>query len=368
MTTRNNTSKNKPSNYAVVDLFCGVGGLSHGFFLEKFNIIAGIDNDKSCEYAFVSNNGGKYMCEDIFSSDPKKIKELFPKGSTKILVGCAPCQPFSRYNSFVKEDNAEDQKWALLLEFGKIIETVQPDIISMENVPQLARYNKKGVYSKFIKILEKHNYFISDTQQVVYCPDYGVPQNRKRLVLLASKLGPISLIPPIFNTTNYPNVKEAIGKLPAINAGEVDKNDSLHRSQNLSELNLNRIKISKPGGSWRDWPKELHLDCHKKLEGRTFGDVYGRMKWSEPSPTLTTHCAAISNGRFGHPEQNRAISLREASILQSFPENYKFIDPKSKKISSTNIQRHIGNAVPVKLGQAIAKSIKAHIEEHTSKK
>ncbi|HEY8781002.1 MAG TPA: DNA cytosine methyltransferase [Mucilaginibacter sp.] len=364
MTGKDN-STNRLGNYAVVDLFCGVGGLSHGFFLEKFNVIAGIDNDATCEYAFVSNNGGSYICEDIFNSDPKKIKDLFPPGSTKILVGCAPCQPFSRYNSFVKEEDSDDRKWALLLEFGKIIEAVQPDIISMENVPQLAKYNKKGVYSKFIQILEKNNYFISDTQQIVYCPDYGVPQNRKRLVLLASKLGPISLIPPVYNPETYPTVKEAIGDLPPIIAGETHTADPLHRAQNLSELNFKRIQAAEQGGSWRDWPEDLHLECHKKLEGRTFGDVYGRMKWTEPSPTLTTHCIAISNGRFGHPDQDRGISLREAAILQSFPKDYKFINPKSPKVSSTNIQRHIGNAVPVKLGQAIAQSIKIHLDEYS---
>jgi len=363
MTTEKNL-ENKTKNYAVVDLFCGVGGLSHGFFLEGFNVIAGIDNDETCEYAFVSNNGGRYICEDIFKSEPSKIKNLFPEKSTKILVGCAPCQPFSRYNSFVKNvEESEDRKWALLLEFGKIIEAVQPDIISMENVPQLAKYNKKGVYSKFIKILEDNNYFVSNTEQIVFCPDYGVPQNRKRLVLLASKLGPINLIPPIYTPEKYPTVKDAIGDLAPISAGEIDKNDSLHRSQGLSELNKKRIRAALPGGSWRDWPNELHLDCHKKLKGRTFGDVYGRMRWTEPSPTLTTHCAAISNGRFGHPEQDRGISLREAAILQSFPKDYKFFNPKSKSFSSTNIQRHIGNAVPVKLGQAIAKSIKAHLNE-----
>lgn len=360
-----NTSKDLMTNYAVVDLFCGVGGLSHGFFLENFNIIAGIDNDKTCEYAFVANNGGKYITEDIFQTNPQTIKELYPLGSVKILVGCAPCQPFSRYNSFVKDDVMnDDRKWALLLEFGKIIEEVQPDIISMENVPQLAKYNRNGVYSKFIQILERNNYFISDTKKIVNCPDYGVPQNRRRLVLLASKFGPISLMPPIYAPGNYPTVKEAIGELPSLKAGEICDVDPLHRCQKLSELNLKRIKVSVAGGTWRNWPKDLHLDCHKKLSGRTFGDVYGRMQWTEPSPTLTTHCTAISNGRFGHPEQDRAISLREAAILQSFPKKYEFFNPKGDKFSSTNIQRHIGNAVPVKLGQAIAKTIKAHLSEY----
>jgi len=238
----------------------------------------------------------------------------------------------------------------------------------MENVPQLARYNKKGVYSEFLQILQKHNYFISDTKQIVYCPDYGVPQNRKRLVLLASKFGPISLMPPIYNSRTYLTVRDAIGDLPVIKAGEVHTSDSLHRSQGLSELNIKRLKAVSPGGSWHDWPQELQLECHKRLQKKTFGDVYGRMKWTEPSPTLTTHCTAISNGRFGHPEQDRGLSLREAAILQSFPKDYKFIDPKSKRFSSTNIQRHIGIAVPVRLGQAIAKTIKEHLDLYVANK
>ena len=357
----------KQKKYAVVDLFCGVGGLSHGFVLEGFDVIAGIDSDQSCEFAFAKNNKAKFICKDVNEIDPKEIEKLFPKNAIKILVGCAPCQPFSRYTSGQKPKKVDD-KWSLLNAFAKIIETLQPDIISMENVPQLAKYNKNGVYSKFIETLKNNGYFISDTQRVVFCPEYGVPQNRKRLVLLASKLGNINLIPSIFSKDNYPTVKQAIGKLPKIKDGEICKTDSLHRSQKLSDLNKKRIRLTKEGGSWRSWPEELKLDCHKKLSGKTFGDVYGRMKWNEPSPTLTTHCIGLGNGRFGHPEQHRAISLREAALLQSFPIDYKFFDDTKDEVISKDIQRHIGNAVPVNLGKAIAKSIKLHLNEKLDKK
>ncbi len=138
----------------VVDLFCGVGGLAHGFVLEKFNVIAGVDSDESCKFAFEKNNSAKFICDDISEIDSDKIKNLFPENSIKILVGCAPCQPFSRYTSGLKPKNP-DQKWSLLSSFAEIIEAVQPDIVSMENVPQLARYDKTGVYSKFIKTLLK---------------------------------------------------------------------------------------------------------------------------------------------------------------------------------------------------------------------
>jgi len=259
--------KIKIKKYAVVDLFCGVGGLSHGFIVEGFDVVAGIDSDNSCEFAFSTNNNAKFICKDINEVSIKEIEKLFPKDSIKILVGCAPCQPFSRYTSGVKPKKI-DNKWSLLNSFAKIIEAIQPDIISMENVPQLAKYNKNGVYSKFIETLKKNNYYISDTRRIVYCPEYGVPQNRKRLVLLASKFGEINLIPAIYSKEDYPTVRSAIGKLPKIKDGEICITDSLHRAQKLSNLNKKRIRLTKEGGSWRDWPDELKLKCHKKLSGK----------------------------------------------------------------------------------------------------
>jgi len=350
---------------AVVDLFCGVGGLAHGFVLEKFNVVAGVDSDKSCEFAFEQNNKAKFICDDISEINVDTIRNLFPENSIKILVGCAPCQPFSRYTSGLKPKN-EDEKWSLLRSFAKIIEAVQPDIVSMENVPQLARYDKKGVYAEFINTLKSNDYFFSDPKKIVACAEYGVPQKRKRLVLLASKFGKIDLLPPIYDRENAPTVRQAIAKLPKIEDGEIYKKDPFHRAQKLSSLNKKRIQATKQGGSWRDWSDELKLKCHKKLSGKTFGDVYGRMEWDDQAPTLTTHCTGLGNGRFGHPEQDRAISLREAAILQSFPPKYKFSNPESEnedeKATYTQLQRHIGNAVPVELGRAIAKSVKQHLQ------
>lgn len=346
----------------VVDLFCGIGGLTHGFILENFKVVAGIDIDATCEYAYNSNNAGaKFICKDIKNVTGEEILSLFPKNSIKVLAGCAPCQSFSRYTSGGREK--KDGKWSLLNEFSRLISEVQPDIVSMENVPQLAKFDKNGVYTHFIENLRSNGYYISDTSKIAYCPEYGVPQKRKRLVIFASKMGPIALVEPTHTGKNIPSVRTAIHGLPTIADGEVYSDDLLHRAQKLSELNKKRIKATKEGGSWRDWPDNLKLSCHKNLTGSTFNDVYGRMVWDEPAPTLTTHCIGLSNGRFGHPEQDRAISLREASILQSFPADYKLADfTMNKPFVSADIQRHIGNAVPVKLGQAIAKSIKKHID------
>ena len=182
-------------------------------------------------------------------------------------------------------------------------------------------------------------------------------------MLLASKVGHIELIPPTHTGKNYVNVTNAIAHLPAINAGEQHPSDSLHRASGLSELNLARIRAAKPGGSWKDWDETLVAMCHKRKSGRGYASVYGRMAWDEPAPTITTQCYGFGNGRFGHPEQDRAISLREAALLQTFPPHYEFLEPdESEKCFTKTIGRWIGNAVPVELARAVAKSIAITLE------
>jgi len=168
---------------------------------------------------------------------------------------------------------------------------------------------------------------------------------------------------PTHTKENYVTVKDAIGHLEKIESGETSKKDFIHKASKLSEKNMKRIKQSKPGGSWnKDWDEDLKLACHTSSKGKTYVSVYGRMKWDEPSPTMTTFCTGIGNGRFGHPEQDRAISLREAAILQSFPKDYKFAD-KLENLKFSKVSKHIGNAVPPKLGEIIGLSIVKHIED-----
>lgn len=361
MKTLSEYTKKKLSRDAkVVDLFCGVGGLTHGFIKEKFDVIAGIDFDKTCAYAYEKNNKSTFIHADLTSYPPGKIKKLFPKGSLKILVGCAPCQAFSTYTQGSKKNN----KWKLLYSFGKIIEAVKPDIISMENVPNLLNYKKGKVFRDFIGVLDKQKYSIE--YQIVDAKNYGVPQRRKRLILIASRVGRISILPETHSDNNPVTVRKAIGKLPRIAHGQTHRNDPMHRARLLSPLNERRMRATPPGGSWKSWTDpSLILDCHKKDTGKSYGSVYGRMKWNDVSPTLTTQCTGYGNGRFGHPVQNRAISLREAAILQSFPRKYKFIDP-SIEFNSSTIEQHIGNAVPVRLGAVIARSIKKHLDRYRS--
>jgi DNA (cytosine-5)-methyltransferase 1 len=239
-----------------------------------------------------------------------------------------------------------------------LIEEGQPNVISMENVPQLV---ETEIFNDFVTALKSLGYFVSF--QVVFCPDYGIPQRRRRLVLLASRLGAISLISKTHNPENYITVRDTIGHLKPVRSGEFDQNDPLHRARRLNAKNLKRLAHTKEGEGWKSWPEELVLECFKKSSGRTYVSVYGRMKWDEPAPTMTTHCTGLGNGRFGHPEQDRAITLREAALFQTFPVEYQFYESLDKYNPSA-ICRQIGNAVPPKLGQTIAKSIKNHLKEY----
>jgi len=342
---------------AIVDLFCGIGGLAHGFLREGFNVVAGIDIDESCKYAFEKNNKSKFISKSVADISAEELNTLFGNSKIKILVGCAPCQPFSSY-TFKDPEKKDNDKWKLLYEFQRLILETGPDIISMENVSQLINFKKAPVFNDFIETLENEGYYTHF--EIVNCPEYGIPQNRKRLVLIASKLGSINLIPKTHNKDNFITVRDAIGDLPHIDDGEFHAKDKLHFARKLSPDNKKRIKNTPYGGSWKDWPEDLKLECHKKESGKSYSSVYGRMKWEEPSPTMTTHCIGYGNGRFGHPEQNRGISLREASILQSFPKNYIFFK-KNEVMPTVAIARQIGNAVPVRLGEIIAKSIKKHL-------
>lgn len=354
-------------DFSVIDLFCGVGGLTHGFVKEKFKVDAGIDFDETCKFAFEENNKTKFLHRDITRVSGDEIDDIYSKGKRKILVGCAPCQPFSIYNrKGVKnnEQSSKGDKWKLLYSFTSLIEDVNPDIISMENVPQLINFDEGKVFNDFVEKLKEKEYHV--TWSIVNAQDYGVPQRRKRLVLFGSKYGEIKLVDKTVKNNKYVTVRETIGNLPYVEDGDAHPSDPLHKSRKLTDLNKRRIQATKEGGNWQDWDESLLLECHKKESGKNFKTVYGRMKWDDVAPTMTTYCIGLSNGRFGHPEQDRAITLREAALIQSFPIDYQFIEPNSE-ISNNTIARQIGNAVPVALGVAIAKSIKNHIKEFESK-
>jgi len=333
----------------AVDLFCGVGGLTYGLMQAGIPVVAGVDIDESCEYAYTHNNDCQFIRKSVDDVTGKEVRALLRGADIKILVGCAPCQPFSSHQKD-KQNRAKHKDWKLLYQFGRLVEEVKPHIVSMENVPELAH---EKVFKDFVGTLKSKNYKVN--YKVVNVADYGVPQRRKRLILLASRMKKeVTLLPPTHE--HYRTVRDAIGDLPKISAGEKNQQDPLHVAPALSAKNLRRIKESKPGGTWRDWPEELKLECHKTDKGKSYGSVYGRMRWDEPSPTITTQFVGYGTGRFGHPEQNRALTLREGAILQSFPPDYQFVS-QNAPMQIRKVARHIGNAVPPRLGEIIGLSI-----------
>lgn len=337
----------------AVDLFCGVGGLTHGLSRGGVEVAAGYDLDPACKYAFEVNNKATFVEKDVGKLTASEITDRLGANAITLVAGCAPCQPFSTYS---RTGRAEGSKadWSLLAHFGRLVQDVQPDLVTMENVPALQNH---PVFTDFVQALEGY----SATYRIVQCAMIGVPQTRKRLVLIASKLG---TTPP---TLDWPDegkitVRQAIASLPAVGAGEGSDNDPLHLACRLSGVNLRRIRASRPGGTWRDWPSDLRAPCHRKATGDTFPAVYGRMDWDEPAPTITTQCFGYGNGRFGHPEQDRAITLREAAILQTFPNNYRFVK-NGERVTFARMGRLIGNAVPVRLGEKIAQTFRTHVDE-----
>ncbi|WP_115668552.1 DNA cytosine methyltransferase [Ciceribacter selenitireducens] len=336
---------------ACIDLFCGAGGLTHGLQAKGVNVVAGVDVDENCRHPFEVNNNAIFLLKDVQHLRSEELRTLFGSARFKILAGCAPCQPFSTYAQ--RYDTAGTPRWALLYHFGRLIRELEPDVVTMENVPTVAKHK---VFSDFVNALEETGYVVHT--EVVDCRAYGLPQNRRRMVLLASRFGKITIPPPSHET--YVSVRDAIGHVVPVTDGEKDPKDPLHTSSKLSPINRQRIRASKPGGSWRDWPRELVAECHKRATGKTYPGVYGRMKWDEPAPTLTTQFFGFGNGRFGHPEQDRALSLREGAILQGFPTDYSFL-PMGQKVHLKALGRMIGNAVPVTLGEVIGSAITAHL-------
>lgn len=335
----------------AVDLFCGAGGLTCGLINSGIRVRAGVDMASNCGFPYSHNNKAIFINKSVVDVNGKELAEFFSnkKNTMTMLVGCAPCQTFSNYN---RRSSEKDPRWRLITEFGRIISEIRPDFVAMENVPQLA---SKQVFFDFILALRNIGYKNIESQ-IIKCEEYGTPQYRRRLVLVASKNIPLKILSPKEFGAKLTTVRNVIGNLPKLEAGSIDKKDPLHRACNLSDINLTRIRHSVPGGSWKDWPERLIAKCHKKSSGDSYRNVYGRMEWDCPAPTITTQFIGYGNGRFGHPSQNRALSLREGALLQGFPLSYEFT-PLGESYAMGVIARMIGNAVPVKIGELIGKSI-----------
>ncbi|MDB5509770.1 MAG: DNA-cytosine methyltransferase, partial [Hyphomicrobiales bacterium] len=265
------------ANIEAVDVFCGLGGLSLGLQASGIDVRAGIDVDPACRAPFERNIGACFIERNVEELDGCSLVEHFSPGAIRVLAGCAPCQPFSGYTT---KRRKVDQRWRLLLEFQRLVNQVNPSVITLENVPRLAHLD---LWEHFVSGLRRAHYEV--VWDVLDAADFGIPQSRKRLVLLASKLGSIQLPKPVPGKLT---VRDAIGYLRPICAGEIDSHDHMHAARVLTPKNLQRIKCSQPAGTWRDWPENLKADCHRRASGHTYPSVYGRMSWDQPSPTVTT--------------------------------------------------------------------------------
>lgn len=329
----------------AIDFFCGAGGLTCGLRHAGIDVVAGYDNDVTCGDTYEMNNGGT-------SFFPRDIRDLtvedlnLSQHGTWLFAACAPCQPFSNQ----RRARVPHEDATLLAHLGRLVTEARPSYVLVENVPGIARVPGFSTFRRFLKTLSESAYHY--TYQILDAKHYGVPQTRRRLVLLASR----DVVPSLPKATHGPRgicvrtVRDAIGHFPAIEAGGSSDHPPNHTAARIMEWNLERLRNTPVnGGDRRSWPDRLILDCHRKTRGYT--DVYGRMAWERPAPTLTGKCNSISNGRYGHPEQDRAISLREAAAIQTFPDDYMFHGLNGQ------IAGQIGNAVPVAFAEALGRHI-----------
>lgn len=335
----------------VFDFFAGCGGTSAGLRDAGMEIVFGLDFDEDAGQTFRANfPDATFVLSDIREFRPAELAEMVEyhrrDGSLILFSGCAPCQPFSKQNG---RRSTQDQRHDLLDEFSKFVGSLRPDFVFCENVPGMQLFSTaEGPFYRFTKALQRWKYL--QNSWIVESRDYGVPQRRRRLVLVASQLSDRPLLGPPPPThgpkamRSYSVVRDWISDLPPLQAGEADPNDNAHHASSLSDVNLKRIRSTPPGGTRRSWPEELMLACHRGIHsGHT--DVYGRLRWDCPASAMTTRCISLSNGRFGHPDQHRAITPREASRLQTFPRDFKFVG------SHVSMACQIGNAVPVLLAK-----------------
>ena len=336
----------------AVDFFSGAGGLTCGLRNAGIQVLAGIDNDASCRTTFEKNNKGAVFFErDMTKYTPIDLEhelKIKREDDNMVFAGCAPCQFWSIIQTN-KEKSKETKN--LILDFQKFVEYFKPGFVVVENVPGISSKPKSPV-GRFIATLESIGYNVA--HDIIDMSLYGVPQKRRRFTLLASRVSNISLPKPTNKKRTVGDVLGTKNGFPKIRAGTKDKTSFLHTSAGLSEKNLKRLQMTKKSGgdrsSWQE-RKAYQVPCYIS-KGRIFYDTYGRIWWNKPSPTITTKFFSISNGRFAHPEENRALSLREGATLQTFPKNYKFIGT-----STASIARMIGNAVPPDFAKIIGKQI-----------
>jgi DNA (cytosine-5)-methyltransferase 1 len=352
----------------LIDLFCSVGSASIGFKNAGFRIAGALDTDEKACRIYGHNLGVEPLNEDIRRVSGKRILEFvgIKRGEVDLVVGCPPCQAFSSLGRTKRTNGRRNREKHLVEVFAERIIEILPIAVCLENVTGILCGGNRRYIQFFITKLTKARY--SCVEGVLESAYYGVPQFRKRIVVLAVRkefAGGLKMPPPTHFPpqevqdagTRWLTVRDAIGDLPSLLSGESHPTIANHVAPNHSKKTLEIIRhIPKNGGSRRDLPPNLWLPCHLALKCRGAENVYGRMKWDEPSPTITTRCNNPSSGRFIHPEQDRAITLREAARLQTIPDDFELHGSKS------DVGTWIGNAVPTKLAEVLGKHIRQFVQ------
>jgi DNA (cytosine-5)-methyltransferase 1 len=351
----NPTDSEKKTKLKAIDFFCSGGGMSSGMQSAGINMLAGIDVDKNCAATYKANiKGAKFIQADVFDLSEEDLLTHIPvrkDDDNLILIGCSPCQFWSLINT---DRSKSKRSKDLLGEFKRFVEYLNPGYVVVENVPGILRRKEESGLKDFIESLESRNYTVHfDIHEV---SRFGVPQHRRRFTLIANRISG-DIVKPIAVEGARLTVRDVIGEhngFPKVPAGHKDESPFMHTVSGLTDINLKRLSLTAHDGGTRLAYADndsVAPNCHRN-DKINFKDTYGRMWWDKPSPTITTRFTSVSNGRFAHPEEDRAISLREGAVLQSFPENYIF--------DTTSIQQTakiIGNAVPPKYAEAIARAI-----------
>ncbi|MEU7945423.1 DNA cytosine methyltransferase [Micromonospora taraxaci] len=356
----------------ALDFFCGAGGLTRGLKDVGIRVLAGIDNDYRLKDTYEHNNKpSRFMCEDVTRLDILQLRSDVGVRSDDVVIyaACTPCQPFSTLN----QRRGIDERKQLLLAFGELVLKAPPDYIIVENVPGLHNAYGREIYSRFLEILEETGFHHRDGSQLD-ASDYGVPQVRKRFIMVASRHAPISLPKPRRGPKatvrsaigDYPPPHIGIGKAKSRSAPSASLPEQAaeglppnHIARKLHDHHRKLIEaVPADGGSRADIHDEsLLLECHKRTP-KLHRDVFGRMAWDAPAPTLTCRCTDVYCGRFAHPQEHRGLSLREAARLQTFGDDYEFHG------TFFHAATQIGNAVPVLLASRLGRSVLAADRQH----
>jgi DNA (cytosine-5)-methyltransferase 1 len=347
----------------AVDLFCGCGGVTYGLAKAGIRVTLGTDIDEACRLTFKLNNpSSKFLNADlrILPAESLLIQgRPTAVGDYLLVAACAPCQPFSAQNRLRREAPGR----TMLGHVGRIVQTLKPDFLFLENVPGIQKVPGFSAFRRLLRTLSALRYAVEF--RTVDASWYGVPQSRRRLVLVGSLYGCVPWPPRTHGPTPgllaLATVRRAISRFPPLKAGESHPTVPNHAAAHLTASNLQRI-LATPvdGGGRTDWPPSLGLSCHAKHLGHP--DVYGRLSWDRAAPTLTTKCTSLSNGRYGHPEQNRAISAREAAALQGFDDSYVFYG------GLRQVSKQIGNAVPPALAASFGAAFLKAAEDLNGKR